>query len=335
VQLRCLLVGELPLLVIEKLGSTPALMRHLTLVVVLPVIILQPAGNVAASSTSACRLGKRVADRVLLTPRPGTFYSVDALNPDVVRRGRTYYMFFSGNHIHTVGGNWRTGVATARSPLGPFRVRRWLRGDFLNGGTAVWRGRFWQAHSGRAGNELTVSRDGARWRRVARIPGLSPRGWPLSADYFAEALRNRLRIYMLVRRNPIGLGGSLASIDWHRGRWGHFRVLLSPSARPWETADLGEPAVVRIRGRRLLFYTATAEGNFTRSIGLARARGRGFARCARRPVIGPRGPRGANIAIDPSPLRVGRRLYVYYGAGPGRSIAADLGGMVVVRTYRP
>src|SRR3954447_12084002 len=99
----------------------------------------------ARAQVGACRIGRVVAERALLQPRPGTFYSVDALNPDVVRKGRTYYMFFSGNNVRTFGGDWRTGVATARSPRGPFRVRPGLPGDFVNGGTAVFRRRFWQA----------------------------------------------------------------------------------------------------------------------------------------------------------------------------------------------
>ena len=289
----------------------------------------------AASFPRPCDLGRVLWERPLLTPKAGTFYSVDALNPDVVKRGKTYFMFFSGNDVHTPAGDWRTGVATAARPGGPFYVRSWLRGNFLNGGTAVWRGRFWQAYShNRRGGELAVSKDARHWRRVSSIPHLASRGWPVSADYFLERRRGGLRLYMLVRSATVGLHGSLASIDWRRGQWSHLRVLLSPGIQLWENADLGEPASIRLPGRHLLLYTATASADATRSIGIAvRGAGGRWARCGSLPLISPGARWGPAVSIDPSPLRVGRRLFVYYGGGSGRSIASDLDGAIGVRVY--
>lgn len=299
------------------------------------VICFAAAPASAAPPAAACDLGTVLTERTLLTPRADTFYSVDSLNPDVVKRGSTYFMFFSGNDVHTPAGDWRTGVATATRPGGPFRVRNWLRGNFLNGGTAVWRGRFWQAYShNRRGGELAVSSDARHWRRVSAIPDLSSRGWPVSADYFVERRRAGLRVYMLVRSSPVGLNGSLASIDWRHGRWGRFRVLLSPGRQPWENADLGEPATIGLPDRRLLLYTATASADAIRSIGLAvRDTDGSWARCGTSPLIAPGAAWGPAISIDPSPLREGRRLYVYYGAGTGNSIASDLDGAIGVRVY--
>src|SRR3954465_15594774 len=42
------------------------------------------------------------------------------------------------------------------------------------------------------------------------------------------------------------------------------------------------------------------------------------------PLIGAGAPWGPAVSINPSVLVEGRRMYVYYGAGSGGSIAADL-----------
>jgi hypothetical protein len=39
------------------------------------------------------------------------------------------------------------------------------------------------------------------------------------------------------------------------------------------------------------------------------------------------------VSIDAVGVAVGRRLYVYYGAGSGLSIASDLKGGIGVRVY--
>lgn len=276
-----------------------------------------------------------VTQRPLLLPRPGTFYSVDALNPDVVRRGRTYYMFFSGNREHSPAGLWRTGVATSRSPLGPFRVHPGLRGAFLNGGTTLWRGQFWQATTHyKYGTVLMSSRNGLRWRRVAPIP--APPGWPVMADFYLRPRGSALRAYMLVRTNPTtSSGGNIASMDWIDGKWTRFKALLPPGPLPWENLDLGEPAVFSVPGRELMLYTATAAPEGTRTIGLARRAASGsWVRCAKRPFIGTGAPWGEAISIDPSVLVEGNRVYVYYGAGSGKSLASDLGGAIGLNVYR-
>jgi hypothetical protein len=280
-----------------------------------------------------CGIGRLVTQRPLLSPRPYTFYSVDALNPDVVRRGRTYYMFFSGNRAHSPAGIWRTGVATSHSPLGPFRVRPDALGDFSNGGTTLWHGRFWQATSDyRYGNVLMASRDGRHWRRITQLPSLP--AWPTMADFSLQRRRGGLRIYMLVRaRNGVGAGGTIATLDWIGGRWRHFRASLAPGPLPWENLDLGEPAP--IPDRPLVLYTATAAAGSIRTIGLARRTASGrWVHCSARPLIGAGAPWARTISTDPSALVEGDQLYVYYGGGSGTSIAADLGGAIGVNVYR-
>ena len=77
--------------------------------------------SLAERPSPQCSLGTQLGEgRQLLAPRPGTFYSVDVLNPDVVFFDGRYLMYFSGNDRHTQEGNWREGFAIATSPTGPF-----------------------------------------------------------------------------------------------------------------------------------------------------------------------------------------------------------------------
>src|SRR4029077_2501170 len=137
------------------------------------------ATGLADRQSRPCSLGKPVGGgRLLLAPRPGTFYSVDALNPDVVAFRGHYLMYFSGNDSHTADGNWRTGLAVASSPMGPFRIRASLKGNYLNGGTAVWRGRLWHVVEDNPSirGELANSSDGIAWRHESFLPGFADAG---------------------------------------------------------------------------------------------------------------------------------------------------------------
>ena len=74
------------------------------------LIAALPAGAAhAAKPAAACDLGRPVAERILVAPRAATWYSVDALNPDVVRWRHRYWLFFSGNEARTATGGpaWR------------------------------------------------------------------------------------------------------------------------------------------------------------------------------------------------------------------------------------
>ena len=229
----------------EGRNKIAAMPRYIVLLCALTAVAATCAATSRPAEAKPCDLGQVIAKRPLLLPSPSTFYSVDVLNPDVVRKGRTYYMFFSGNREHTPAGLWRTGLATSRSPLGPFRVQRGLRGTFLNGGTTMWRGRFWQATSHyRYGNVLMSSRNGRRWRRVAQIP--APDEWPTIADFYLRPRGNGLRAYMLVRAtNGAAVGGTIAALDWRHGKWSGFRTLLAPGPLAWENTDLGEPGALQ------------------------------------------------------------------------------------------
>src|SRR4051812_32703083 len=164
-----------------------------------------------------------------------------------------------------------------------------------------------------------VASDPINWRTVAPIP--APDGWPLVGDFYVRPRADGLRVYMLVRRSEtIPAGGTIAVRDWHAdGRWTGFRTLIAPGSQPWENLDLGEPAFAHVPRGDLLLYTATASADATRTIGLARRRGSSWERCSTRPLIGTGSPWGPAVSIDPSVLVERGRMYIYYGAGTGKS----------------
>jgi hypothetical protein len=309
----------------------------LVLLLVVPCVL---AGPSSVNAKVTCRFGDPVRERSLILPRPGTFYAVDALAPDVVRwRGR-YLMYFSGNATRSPLGRWQTGLAVARSPLGPFRVRRGFRLPYLNGGTVAWRGRLWQltARTDDWGQSVLLSsRDGLQWRRVMRLPRvIGP--FRVLADPSLQVVRGRLRAWLVGRepgfRFEPGLGSRIVSLDLIGGRWARWRVHLYPGRFEWSSVDLGAPSAFRWQSRVGLLFTAMGATSRTRVTGLAlRLRGH-WRTCGPDPLI-PAGAAswGPGVSIDAVALPAGRRLYVYYGAGHGLSVAADLGGGIGVRVY--
>jgi len=311
----------------------------LTLAILLVGCGSSPTRVIGRTSTP-CSLGSPIGSgRLLLAPRAGTFYSVDVLNPDMVAfRGR-YLMFFSGNNQHTEEGNWRTGLAVASSPTGPFRVDSSLEGKYLNGGTTVWHGRLWHVVEDNPDyrGELASSLDGITWRHESFLPGLKYGGITYhGADFFLESEGSRLGVYMLLVPPTGGLGRSLGFASYSGGHWSDFHIILSIRAvarLAWASADLGEPAAFYWSGSHYLLFVGLNRTNRNRSIGLARESSTGWSVCDDRPALPNGVPWGPASSIDPSPLVVGNRLYVYYGATRINGLAADLGGAIGVRVF--
>jgi hypothetical protein len=274
-----------------------------------------------------------VAQRVLLRPKAKTFYSVDALNPDVVHHGKRYLLFFSGND-RTGDSNWRTGVAIAPHPWGPFRVshRRW---KVVNGGTTIYRGRYYQAATA-YGVPQPVMFEGssfATWRPVSTMP-LGSEWHSTQADLYLDPRPTRIDAYFLARPPGSPFGGSIGRAHYRNGRWWGFRRLLSPEPGAWDWADLGEPAIFRTSGRTYMLYVGMGDAHLPRQVGLAQLTSRGWRRCSTRPLI-PAGRSWYRMnAIDPEPLVSGNRLYVYFGGGERPSLGGDMSGVIGVRVYR-
>ncbi|MGZ4270205.1 MAG: hypothetical protein ACXVSX_13475 [Solirubrobacteraceae bacterium] len=288
------------------------------------------------SGGAGCGAVAPLEQRALLAPRAGTFYSVDALNPDVVRWGGRYLMYFSGNDTHSPAGRWRTGLAVARSPLGPFAVSTLSR-PYLNGGTVAWRGRLWQAtwrSSGTPDGVLLSSPDGMHWSRVAAIPQhVGP--YLLTADYSLQVVQGRLRLWAIGRTNPPALASRIFYMAWQNYRWGRPVTVAAPGRQAWNAIDLGEPKAISTDegGGSLLAYVGTATAPFVRSVGVGFATATGWRLCSTPLIPAGAAPWGRAVSIDPSLLREGGRIYVYYGGGTGTRIASDLRGAIGVGVY--
>ena len=272
----------------------------------------------------------------MLAPHPRTFYSVDVLNPDIVIFHRRYFMYFSGNDRHTPHGEWRTGLAIATSPTGPFRVQGDLDGNYLNGGTTVWHGRLWHVvednpiEGPKIRSELASSSDGIHWRHESSLPGFTSSGITYhGADFFLEPRWLTTRRYMLAVPPNGGIGRSLGFASYADGHWSDFRIILSihtVASLPWASADLGEPSTFDVRDQHYLLFVGLAQKDkLTRSIGLARQSGSGWSVCTDTPATPNGAGWGPASSIDPSPVTVGDRLYLYFGATRVSGLAANLG----------
>jgi hypothetical protein len=248
-------------------------------------------------------------------------------------------MYFSGNSVPSADRpRWKTGLAVATHPMGPFRLDSRFRGAYLNGGTAIWRGRLWHLveHGPASANELAVSTDGRRWRHVAWLPSFRlGRTAVVGSDFYLAVERGELAAYMfLVRPKPTSSAFTIGRVRFDGRRWNSFAPVLRHQPSRWyEAYDLGEPAVFRSsRGLAMLYVGTAADG--VRSISMAVLRNGKWIRCANNPLISPGSGWARTIAIDPSVLRAGATTYVYYGGAPTKGLGSDLGGAIGVARYR-
>lgn len=295
------------------------------------------AGTRAAAPD--CSLGILQQEQPLIWPRPRSFYSVDALNPDVVAYEGKYLMYFSGNSLpSTIRPRWVTGLAVASRPMGPFRVDARFRGSYLNGGTTLWHGRLWHLVEVQPGaiNELADSINGRTWYHIAWLPAFASGAEKLTgADFSLRVERGELVASMfLVHTRPLGSAFALGQAHFDGRHWHGFKTVLRREASlRYEGYDIGEPYVFETAGSETaMLYAATATSN-VRSIAMALLRQGRWVRCANNPVIRGGAPWAHTIAIDPSVLRVGANTYVYYGGAPTAGLGSDLDGAIGVARF--
>jgi hypothetical protein len=295
---------------------------------------LAAAGRPALMA-ARCSLGPPIAEHVLLRPKPGTFYSVDALNPDVVYYHSRYLLFFSGNSSPTAGGDWRTGLATAKRPWGPFEVDTRVSEDFYNGGTIIRDGRLLHGANAPASRSAALfsSANGRRWRRHTTMPSPRTPSWRFfQSDLFLDARPRQVDVYFAGR--PGATGADLGVAHYRGGRWRGFEKILDRPPGRWDSLDLGEPAVFHVRGRTFMLYGGLGGDGEPRHIGLARRTSKGWQRCGSKPLIAAGRGWYRRNAIDPEPLVVGDRLYVYFGGGLVSSLGGNMAGTIGLRVYR-
>jgi 3D (Asp-Asp-Asp) domain-containing protein len=295
-----------------------------------------PKGHAVSSQ---CSLGVLRSNQLLLHPRTGTFYSIDALNPDVVAFGGKYLMYFSGNSVASATQpKWVTGLAVASRPSGPFRVDSSFRGNYLNGGTTQWRGGLWHLVEVVQGsvNELAESADGRSWHHVAWLPAFRLDGRIVTGADFSLTVEHKELVasMFLVQPRPLYSAFTIARVRFNGRSWRGFEPILQrDTGVNYEAYDIGEPYVFEnATGAANMLYVATAADR-VRSIAMAYRRHGHWARCANNPVIRAGAPWAKTIAIDPSVLRVGSATYVYYGGAANTGLGSDLGGMIGVASF--
>jgi len=242
-------------------------------------------------------------------------------------------MFFSGNTERSPNGVWRTGMAISEHPAGPFRVARARASEFLNGSTIRFHGAFLQAANAWTGLAPVFyrSRNGRTWERRFDMPVPQAPSWRYwQSDMFLEARSGGFDAFFAGRVGPTGADIGLGV--YRDGRWRRFRRILQREPG-WDALDLGEPASFTWRGTRFLLYAGLPLQGGARSIGLARLTSRGWRRCGDAPLITAGTSWFRGNAIDPEPLVIGHRLYVYFGGGIRPSLGGGMDGKIGLRVY--
>jgi hypothetical protein len=218
------------------------------------------------------------------------------------------------------------GWPIASRPEGPFRVQRGIRLPFLNGGTA-WDGRrFYQAATSSSGAFLYRSDDGRRWSPLAPIPEPGTPAWDLWRSDFSLVRRpHGLDLYYAGRPGPSG--ADLGLLRYRRGRFRDAGRILERR----DELDLGEPALFRVSGRTYMLYGSLPREGAPRQIEFALVTAHGLERCGS--LVRP-SRRYPGNAIDPEPLVIGDRLYLYFGGGERPSLGGNMRGTVWLRVYR-
>ena len=219
-------------------------------------------------------------------------------------------------------------MAVSRSPLGPFRVlrRNW---EFVNGGTLVRGGRLWQAATTPSGPALMRSETGLRWQTVAPVPRF-PDWRAVVSDFSLRAWGDGIQAYFAGRAGPTG--ADIGTVSFRDGRWRDWQLLLGREAVIGDGSDLGEPVVFRYGGRTLMVY-GRMRADYVRELALAYRRQGVWQKCPRPFFTAPATGWYRRNVIDPEPLVMGDRLYLYFGGGIASSLGGDMDGRIGVRVY--
>lgn len=267
---------------------------------------------------------------VITRGSPGEWDSVDVLNPSVIRRGGSFYNFYSGYD----GMAWHTGLATSRDGV-TWRKRGEILAVALNG-SAITRGSeilyYYQA-----GDPVEIgvaqSSDGQTWTRN-RGPVL--RAGPYEswdergvADPYVIRAGNKYYMFYLgvdrARRQRLGVAESDDGVTWYKLRFNPILGLGKYGA--FDENGLGEPAVWTTRGYYWMLYTGRDRSE-ARRLGLARSRD--GVRWEKLPlVIAGDQPWDSQVICDPTVIANGDEVRVWFGGGdkprPDQNIDGQIG----------
>jgi predicted GH43/DUF377 family glycosyl hydrolase len=284
---------------------------------------------------------------VLSRGAAGEFDGGDALNPAVVRRGDTYFNFYSGYD----GKTWRTGLATSNDG------KQWRKlGVVLSPDPSTWEGAYIAAngaafstdagflywyHSGP--RELPSigfarSADGRAWTRHPKpvlAPG--PRGsWDERGVADPDVIRigSVFYLYFLgqdrARRQRLGVARSSDGVRWEKLRTNP--VLELGAYGEFDERGLGEPAVWQAKGTYWMLYTGR-DANEHRRLGLARSSdGVVWKKTGR--VFEGAAPWNRAVVCDPSVEAAADGVRVWFGGGDAASPDENLHGQIGLGVLR-
>jgi predicted GH43/DUF377 family glycosyl hydrolase len=287
-------------------------------------------------------------DPVLARGAPGSWDSVDALNPSVVRRGPVYYNFYSGFD----GQTWRTGLATSSDGL------RWEKqGSVLSPDPGGWEGDSIAANGSalvtgsgfqywyQAGRPPRIgqarSDDGRAWRKHPRpVLGTGPRGsWDergVADPYVIEAGGTYYMYYLgqdRARRQRLGVARSRDGLAWEKLRTNPILELGDPGS--FDENGLGEPAVWNSQGRYWMLYTGRDLAD-NRRIGLAwSGDGVRWTRASEAPVLSGTHGWNSKVVCDPAVIAGPDGVRVWFGGGDVARPDQGLHGQIGLAIARP
>jgi len=280
---------------------------------------------------------------ILTRGAPGTWDSVDVLNPSVARRGGMFFNFYSGFD----GRAWRTGLAT--SPDGVSWSKRGMvlepnaggwEGAYIaaNGAVLERHGEFWYWYQ--AGEHdhpsigLARSRDGVHWRKEPRPvldhgPYMS---WDESAvgDPYALEIDGWLYLYYLgedvARQQRLGLARSRDGVHWQKLRGNPLFELpqITPEVHMDERGQ-GEPAAWRQGNWYWMLFTGRDRDERRR---LALARSLDGVHWGRLETIEGQAAWNRAVVCDPTVLATSDGVRLWFGGGDRPSPAENLDGAI-------
>jgi predicted GH43/DUF377 family glycosyl hydrolase len=272
---------------------------------------------------------------------PGSWESVDTLNPSVVRAGERFVNLYSGYD----GRTWHTGLAISGDGIHWWGRDRILspygwEGEYIaaNGSALIADGRWFYWYQGgrtpRVG--LAVSGDGRKWTRHEANPVLStgPRGsWDERgvADPYVLRIGPMFYMYYLgqdrARRQRLGVARSADGVHWEKLRSNPILELGESGA--FDETGLGEPAVWQDLGSYWMLYTAR-DRREVRRLGLARSQdGVHWVRVTRQPVLEGTQPWNSMVVCDPTAIPAGNgAVHVWFGGGDRAEPAENLHGQI-------
>lgn len=273
----------------------------------------------------------------------GEWDSADALNPSVVRRGSSYFNFYSGFD----GKTWHTGAASSPDGIVWKKMGRTIS-------PAGWEGTYWATNGAAlvAGDEFLYwyqaggltpriafarSADGLEWKKhPTAVLGLGPRGsWDERgvADPYVVRYGSFFYMYYLgqdrARRQRLGVARSADGIHWTRLRSNPILELGEDGA--FDENGLGEPAVWYSNGSYWMLYTGRDRAE-NRRMGIARSQdGVKWSKLAA-PVISGSEPWNATVVCDPTVEVLPDGVRVWFGGGNRAHPVENIDGQIGLGT---